>query len=60
VAMAAGALMVALARRVRMQRGAAGDRAAKHLFAFSILYLILLFAALLAEGLGGTFDRAAT
>ena len=29
--------------------GAAADKAAKHLFAFSILYLFLLFAVLLAE-----------
>ena len=34
-------------------RGRAGDRAAQQLFGFSILYLFLLFAALLAEhGLG--------
>jgi protoheme IX farnesyltransferase len=59
VATAAGALMVALAWRVRTRRSAGGERAAKHLFAFSILYLILLFAALLVEGLGGTFGRAA-
>jgi protoheme IX farnesyltransferase len=59
VAIAAGAVMVALAWRVRTRRSAAGERAAKHLFAFSILYLILLFAALLMEGLGATFGRAA-
>jgi heme o synthase len=49
-----GVAMVALAGQVLMQRnGEAAARAAQHLFAFSILYLFLLFAALLAEhGLG--------
>src|SRR6266852_4342618 len=51
VAIAAGSLMMALAWRVRSARGAAGEQAAKHLFAFSILYLVLLFAALLVESL---------
>jgi protoheme IX farnesyltransferase len=59
VAIAAGSLMTALAWRVRSARGAAGEQAAKHLFAFSILYLILLFAALLVESLGGALSRAA-
>src|SRR5215813_2421573 len=36
VALTAGVLMVALAWRVRGRTGAAGERAAKHLFAFSI------------------------
>jgi protoheme IX farnesyltransferase len=49
VAIAAGAMMLALAWRVHGERGAAGERAAKQLFAFSILYLVLLFAALLVE-----------
>jgi protoheme IX farnesyltransferase len=46
--------MVALAVQVLMRRdGEVATRAAQHLFAFSILYLFLLFAALLAEhGLG--------
>jgi heme o synthase len=57
VAIAAGALMVALAWRVRSERDAAGEQAAKHLFAFSILYLLLLFAARLVEGLGEAFSR---
>ena len=35
----------------RSLSGEAGDRPAKHLFAYSILYLMLLFSALLAEGL---------
>jgi heme o synthase len=58
VAAAAGALMVALAWRVRNQRGPAGEPAARRLFAFSILYLIVLFAALLVEALAGTSGRA--
>ncbi|WP_374299806.1 heme o synthase [Ferrovibrio sp.] len=45
-----GAIFLGLA--VRIWRGT-GDRAAKHMFAYSILYLFLLFALLLAErGLG--------
>ena len=47
---ALGAIFLVLA--VRIWR-IAGDRAAKHMFGFSILYLFLLFALLLAEhGLG--------
>ena len=46
VAIAAGAVMVALAVRVKR---ASGDAAAKQLFAFSILYLFLLFAVLLID-----------
>jgi len=40
----------------RKREGEAADRAAKHLFAYSVLYLFLLFAALLVEqgfGIGG-------
>jgi heme O synthase-like polyprenyltransferase len=48
--------MIALAWRVRRTSGRPGEQAARHLFAFSILYLVILFAALLAEGL--TFGRA--
>jgi protoheme IX farnesyltransferase len=49
-----GAAMLALAAQVLVHRnGEPAARAAQHLFAFSILYLFLLFAALLAEhGLG--------
>jgi protoheme IX farnesyltransferase len=47
VAMATGALSLALAWRVRAERR--GHNACKQLFGFSILYLFLLFAALLAE-----------
>jgi protoheme IX farnesyltransferase len=55
VALAAGAFMIAFAWRVRRTSGRPGEQAARHLFAFSILYLLILFAALLAEGL--TFGR---
>jgi protoheme IX farnesyltransferase len=54
VSLVSGAGMAALAVQVlRRREGEAAERAAKSLFAFSILYLFLLFAALLAEhGLG--------
>jgi protoheme IX farnesyltransferase len=52
-ALIAGAMMIALAWRVRRERE--GERAARHLFAFSILYLFVLFAALLIEGGLGLF-----
>jgi protoheme IX farnesyltransferase len=46
-----GMLMVAFAWRVRNERdGHGGERAAQQLFAFSILYLFVLFAVLLVEG----------
>jgi len=52
----AGALMVAFAWRVRCDReGARAVRAAHQLFAFSILYLFVVFAAFLAEGLLARF-----
>ncbi|HEX6001774.1 MAG TPA: heme o synthase [Hyphomicrobiaceae bacterium] len=45
-----GAIFLALALNVyRVREGRAADRAAKQLFAFSLLYLFALFAALLAE-----------
>jgi protoheme IX farnesyltransferase len=46
--------MLALAVQVfRLREGERAARACQHLFGFSILYLFLLFAALLAEhGLG--------
>jgi protoheme IX farnesyltransferase len=45
-----GAGFLLFAWRVfRSEDGPAGDRAARHLFTFSILYLFALFAALLAE-----------
>ena len=54
VAVLGGAAMIALALKVyRRREGKPAERAAMELFAFSILYLFLLFAALLAEhGLG--------
>lgn len=54
VAGVSGAGMLGLAVKVyRRREGAGADRAAMELFGFSILYLLLLFAALLAEhGLG--------
>jgi protoheme IX farnesyltransferase len=59
VAIAGGALMVALAWRLhRAPAGSAAESAAKRLFAFSIVYLFVLFAALLIEqGLSGVFVR---
>jgi heme o synthase len=47
VSIAAGGIMVALAWRVRTERR--GHNASKQLFAFSILYLFLLFAMLLVD-----------
>jgi heme o synthase len=53
----AGAAMVALAWRVFCERRPA-ERASRQLFAFSILYLFLLFAVLLIEqGWGGLLSR---
>ena len=50
VAIGLGAAFMALAIEVwRKREGAAGDKAAKRLFGFSILYLFLLFAVLLVE-----------
>src|SRR5215831_6492701 len=49
-ALVAGALMVMFAWRVRKEgEGERKDRAAHHLFAFSILYLFILFAVLLID-----------
>ncbi|HTV34849.1 MAG TPA: heme o synthase [Xanthobacteraceae bacterium] len=50
-ALAIGAAMIALAVRVRRERG--GYRASKQLFGFSILYLFLLFAMLLIDRVSG-------
>jgi protoheme IX farnesyltransferase len=47
-ALASGAVMIALAWQVYRERNP-DDRASKHLFAFSILYLFLLYAVLLVE-----------
>ncbi len=55
-ALGLGALMVALACRVRRERdGAGAATAARRLFAFSIFYLFVLFAVLLAESAFGGF-----
>jgi protoheme IX farnesyltransferase len=52
VAALLGVLFVALAIEVwRKRRGAAAPSAARRLFAFSVLYLFLLFATLLVEGM---------
>jgi protoheme IX farnesyltransferase len=54
-----GAIMVLLAVQVYRERRPA-ERAARNLFAFSILYLFLLFAVLLVErGWGGLIARIA-
>jgi protoheme IX farnesyltransferase len=56
LAVAAGAVIVALALRVRGERN--GHAASKQMFAFSILYLFLLFAMLLVDRVaGGLFGR---
>jgi protoheme IX farnesyltransferase len=61
VAVVTGAFMVWLAVRVRAERRGTGDVASRQLFAFSILYLFLLFAVLLVEqGFGGLAGRIAT
>jgi protoheme IX farnesyltransferase len=58
-AVVTGAIMVLLAYQVFRERRPA-ERAARHLFAFSILYLFLLFAVLLLErGWGGLIARIA-
>jgi protoheme IX farnesyltransferase len=50
--------MLVLALRVLTDRSGAAEKAAKHLFAFSILYLFLIFAFLLVDrGLGGLIGR---
>jgi protoheme IX farnesyltransferase len=60
-ALVGGAAMVALALRIYVERdGAGAERAAKRMFAFSILYLFALFAILLIEsGWGAFVGRAA-
>jgi heme o synthase len=49
VAAATGAVMVLLASQVLLMAGDVGERPARRLFAFSILYLFMLFAVLLVE-----------
>jgi protoheme IX farnesyltransferase len=56
-ALVTGAVMMVLAWQVYRERSP-DDRASKHLFAFSILYLFLLYAVLLVErGWGGLLMR---
>ena len=51
VSLVGGALMLVLTLRVKaLTEGDAAEQAARQLFAFSILYLFLLFAVLLIEG----------
>ncbi len=58
-AIAGGAIMIALALRILAEKE--GFRASKQMFAFSILYLFLLFAVLLAEQMsGGLIGHLAT
>jgi len=58
-AVATGAIMVLLAFQVLRERRPA-ERACRNLFAFSILYLFLLFAVLLVDrGWGGLLARLA-
>jgi protoheme IX farnesyltransferase len=57
VALVSGAVMLALAWQVRAEKRP-DEKASKNLFAFSILYLFLLFAVLLIErGWGGLLMR---
>jgi protoheme IX farnesyltransferase len=53
VALVSGAVMIGLALKVLREASDVGYRASKTLFAFSILYLFLLFAALLVDRLVG-------
>jgi protoheme IX farnesyltransferase len=58
LAVAAGAGMVLMALRVyRVRQGAQANKAAMQLFAFSILYLFLLFSALIVEHGFGLIER---
>ena len=50
-AIAGGAAMIALALRILGEKD--GFKASKQMFAFSILYLFLLFAVLLADRMSG-------
>jgi protoheme IX farnesyltransferase len=55
VALTCGAILVALAFQLHRSKGT-DRRAAQRLFAFSILYLFLLFAALLLSNLGNRWS----
>jgi protoheme IX farnesyltransferase len=57
-ALVAGAALIALAWRVRAAEGGPhGERAARQLFGYSILYLFVLFAVMLAESVVGGLLR---
>jgi protoheme IX farnesyltransferase len=56
-AVASGAILVVLALQLR-RSGAGRRRAAHRLFAFSIFYLFMLFAALLADNVGDRWSSA--
>jgi protoheme IX farnesyltransferase len=57
-ALVSGAIMIVLAFRIRAEKQ--GYTASKQMFAFSILYLFLLFAVLLADRMsGGLFGHFA-
>ncbi len=60
VSIAAGAVMLFLAARLWWPGSTGSHAAGKRLFGFSILYLFLLFAALLVEQSFGMFGFAAT
>jgi protoheme IX farnesyltransferase len=53
VALVSGTVMLGLALQVERETPGTGNRAARKLFGFSILYLFLLFAALLVDRLVG-------
>jgi protoheme IX farnesyltransferase len=57
VAATCGAVLVTLAVQLHGSKGS-DRRTAQHLFAFSILYLFVLFAALLANNLGDRWSSA--
>ncbi len=57
VALAAGVVMIALALRLRAEQR--GHAASKQMFAFSILYLFLLFAMLLVDRISATVGQIA-
>jgi protoheme IX farnesyltransferase len=53
ISLAGGSIMILLAMRLRGQLQLEEEQTAKRLFAFSILYLFVLFAMLLVERTGG-------
>ena len=59
VAAAGGAMMILLAVQLRTHDDTAEEQAARRLFAFSVLYLFVLFAMLLLEHMGAMAPGAA-